>query len=289
MKQPRDAIVVAVGFDGCDAAIEFAVKEAGTTHSPVHLVQVTSLPPTAEYSGIYATTAPDPDGPIEKALAHARHLAAEAGVPVTSERVEDPSHVRALVRHADHGRTIVLQHRRTSALRRILTGSTTNGVAARASVPVVSVPEDWSGPGRGSVVTVAIQDADEAAGLLRAGFEQARARRTTLVVLHAWWLASGYDVAVIDDTVRRDWADRAEASLTPAIDALRSDYPDVVVQVQVRHARPAEAILDAAERSALIVLGRRHHLLPLGSHLGPVARAALNHSACPVLMVPPAT
>ena len=30
----------------------------------------------------------------------------------------------------------------------------------------------------------------------------------------------------------------------------------------------------------------RHHLLPLGSHLGSVARAAIGHAACPVLINP---
>jgi nucleotide-binding universal stress UspA family protein len=45
-------------------------------------------------------------------------------------------------------------------------------------------------------------------------------------------------------------------------------------------------VLDAAETSDLLVVGRRHHLLPLGSHLGPVVRAALDHGTCPVLVTP---
>ncbi|HRD59830.1 MAG TPA: universal stress protein, partial [Nocardioides sp.] len=43
---------------------------------------------------------------------------------------------------------------------------------------------------------------------------------------------------------------------------------------------------DAGDVSDLLVLGRRHHLLPLGTHLGPVARAALDHASCPVLITP---
>ena len=287
MNQPENAIVVAVGYQGCDAALAFAAQEAVRTQNPLHLVQVTALPDTAEYAGIYSSNVPDLDGPIDKALAQARQLVGESSVAVTGERVEDHSHVAALVRHANRSRMIVLQHRRIGALKRIVTGSTTDGVAGRARVPVVSVPEDWSASHAGSVVTVAVQDAEEAAGLLRVGLEQARARRAALVVLHAWWLASGYDVVVVDDTMRRDWAERAQSSLAHALDELRTEYPDVQVTVQVQHAPPIEAILDATEQSALLVLGRRHHLLPLGSHLGPVARATLSHSACPVLMVPP--
>jgi nucleotide-binding universal stress UspA family protein len=288
MNQPEKAIVVAVGYHGCDAAVEFAVAEAERTGSPLHLVQVTAVPDTVEYAGVYASTMHDVDAAIEQALAHTRKLTADSGTAVTGERVEDRSNVGCLVRHADHGQMIVLQHRRIGALQRIVTGSTTNGVAARAAVPVVSVPEDWSASAAGSVVTVAVQDADEAAELLRAGFEQARSRKTGLVVLHAWWLASGYDVAVVDDTTRRDWDSRARSSLTPALEALKAEFPEVEVAVQVRHAPPTEALLDAAEQSDLLVIGRRHHLLPIGSHLGPHARATLNHSACPVLVVPSA-
>lgn len=288
MNQPENAIVVAVGHHGSDAAVEFAVAEAHRTDSPVHLVQVMRLPDTVEYAGIYAAAVKDADAEIEQALASTRKLVADAATPVSGERIEDGSLVDQLVRRADSGRMIVLQHRRLGTLHRIVTGSTTNGVAAKAAVPVVSVPDDWSASADRTLVTVAVQDMDEAAWLLRAGFEQARSRKADLVVLHAWWLASGYDVAVVDDAMRQDWDARSREALDPALSALKEEFPDVEVTVQVRHAPPAEAILDAAVGSALLVLGRRHHLLPLGSHLGPVARAALHHSTCPVLMVPPA-
>ena len=287
MNQPANAIVVAVGYHGCDAAVEFAVAEAERTKSPIHLIQVTDLPDTAEYAGVFSPTMHDADAALEQALAHARKLAGESGVAVTGDRVEDRNYIHCLVRHADQGQMMILQHRRIGALKRIVTGSTTNGVAARAAVPVISVPEDWSTPTASFPVTVAVQDAGEAPAVLRAGFEQARARHTALVVLHAWWLASGYDIAVVDDTMRREWSHRAQSFLTPALDELRKEFPDVEVAVEVRHAPPTEALLDAAEQSALLVIGRRHHLLPLGSHLGPHARATLNYSACPVLVVPP--
>jgi nucleotide-binding universal stress UspA family protein len=287
MNQPANAIVVAVGYHGCDAAVEFAVAEAERAKSPIHLLQVTDLPDTAEYAGVFSPTMHDAEAALEQALAHARKLAGDSGIAVTGERAEDRNYIHSLVRHADQGQMMILQHRRIGALKRVVTGSTTNGVAARAAVPVISVPEDWSPSTDSSVVTVAVQDAGEASEILRAGFEQAQSRRASLVVLHAWWLANGYDVVVVDETMRRKWEERARSELTPAIDELKTEFPDVEVAVEVRHAPPTEALLDAAERSALLVIGRRHHLLPLGSHLGPHARATLNYSACPVLVVPP--
>jgi nucleotide-binding universal stress UspA family protein len=287
MKQPDDAVVVAVGRHGSEAAVEFAVEEAQRAGCPVHLVQVVALPNTVEYAGSYPSAGAAADAEIEQALAHARKLAAETPTEVTAERVDSRPLVGQLVHLADRNRMIVLQHRRLGNLRRIVAGSTTNGVASRANVPVVSVPDDWSAASEPSTVTVAVQDAHEAGSLLREGFEQARARGAKLVVLHAWWLASGYDSVVVDDDMRADLAARTRADLAPDLAELEGEFPEVTVEVQVRHAPPVEALLDAAERSALLVLGRRHHLLPLGSHLGPHARAALNHSACPVLLVPP--
>jgi nucleotide-binding universal stress UspA family protein len=285
MKQPDNAIVVAIGHHGFDASVEFAVAEAQRTHSPLHMVQVLQLPATAEYGLVYANVVKDTDAVIEEALAAARRLAGR-DLPMTGERVEEGRVVGELVRRADRGRMIVLQHRRLGALRRLVTGSTTNGVAARAEVPVVSVPDDWSAGGVPSTVTVAVQDTVEAESLLRVAFEQARARGADLAVLHVWWLAGGYDGAIADQAISDDWDARARQDLAPVIATLTAEYADVPVVVHVRHDRPAEAILEAGRTSELLVLGRRHHLLPLGTHLGPVARATLQHSACPVLTVP---
>ena len=77
-----------------------------------------------------------------------------------------------------------------------------------------------------------------------------------------------------------------QEELEQVLAPLRSAFPDVEVTVEVRHAPPVEAVLDAAEVSGLVVLGRRHHLLPFVLHLGPVARAALGHAANPVLITP---
>jgi nucleotide-binding universal stress UspA family protein len=181
----------------------------------------------------------------------------------------------------------VLQHRSLGRLRRVFTGSMVLGVASRAHVPVVSVPEGWTGDESAKgVVTVAVQDAVEAPAILRAGFEEAAARGARLDVLHAWWLSSGYDVAVVDEAARKEYSEQFRTELEQVLSPLREEFPGVEVQVLVQHAPPVEAVLDQAELSDLLVLGRRHHLLPIGSHLGPVARSSLGHATCPVLITP---
>ena len=192
-----------------------------------------------------------------------------------------------LVRRTEGASLLVMQHRALSRLKRVFVPSAVYGVAGRAHAPVISVPEGWD-PERkpAGFVTVGVQDPVEAPAILRAGFAEARARGARLVVLHAWWLASGFDVVVVDGTVRDEWAARSREEMQPVLTPLRQEFPDVEVTIEVRHAPPVEAVLDAAEASDLLILGRRHHLLPLGSHLGPVVRAALDHGTCPVLITP---
>ena len=91
---------------------------------------------------------------------------------------------------------------------------------------------------------------------------------------------------VVGPAFRYEWSSRSRHELEPVLEPLRREFPFVDVSVSVRNTPPLEAILEATESSDLVVLGRRHHLLPLGSHLGPVARGALARSACPVMITP---
>ena len=286
MNQPENAVVLAIGPEGVDAALGFALAAAQRSHRPLHLVHVLQLPPGEAYAGVYGGALEAAKGVLETASARARQLA-DGDVPVTSELVDHGVVVDTLVSCSRTASLVVLQHRDLNKLLRLFTGSVSNGVAARAHSPVVSVPEGWEPTsGREPVVTAAVQDADGAAVELRTAFEEARIHAARLVVLHAWWLASGYDVVVVDQAMRDEWEARTRKDLDSVLAPLRERYPEVEVSVSVRHAPPAEAILDAAAASEVLVIARRHHLLPLGTHLGPIARAVLHGSTCPVLVTP---
>jgi nucleotide-binding universal stress UspA family protein len=286
MNALHNAVIVGVATSGFEAAVTFAVEEARRTSRPLHLVHVLQIPAGDAYVGVYGGALEDAHSLLEGARAYAARLAA-TDVVVSAELVDHGWIVDDLVRRTDSASLIVLQHRAMARAKRVFVGSIAHGVAGRAHVPVVSVPEGWTpAAAQNGLVTAAVQDPVEASAVLRTGFEEARVRDAELLVLHAWWLASGFDVAVVDNAMREDWTARTHDELEPVLAPLRTEFPDVKVSVRVQHAPPAEAVLDAAERSDLLVLGRRHHLLPLHSHLGPVARAALNHASCPVLITP---
>lgn len=250
----RDAVVVAVGPDeqGYEAALVFAVEEARRAGRPLHLVHA------ARPGGRRGRSL------LRAAMTRAVALVADDDLPVTASLVDHGTLVRALVDSADAGSLTVLQHRRLAPAQRPGTRSVVGGVAARALVPVVAVPEDWTPrPASDRVVTVGVQDSAEAGTLIRVAASVAARRGARLEVLHASW--SGSEPTVVGAIGRHLGQDAT---------------------LEVQHSPPVVALLDAADRSDLLVLGRRHHLLPQGTHLGPVARAVLDHSRCPVLVAP---
>ncbi|MEO7845265.1 MAG: universal stress protein, partial [Nocardioides sp.] len=213
--------------------------------------------------------------------------AVDGAVEVTGELVTDSGVVGSIAHRADRGRMLVVEHRRLGRVYRLVVGSTVNGICARTSVPVVSVPTGWEPTSRAvPVITVAVQHPHEASGLLRVALAQAEAIGARVEVLHTWWLSNGFDNTAVDQPFRDEAARTAQAEFEPVLQTLAVEFPSVSTHVTVRHAPPVEALLDAAETSDLLVVGRRHHMLPAGSHLGPVARTVLDQSAAPVLVAP---
>ncbi len=287
MNDQSPAIICCVSLGGAPSAVEYAAREALLAEAPLHIIHVLRMPAVDAYAGVYGGVLEEADNTISEAVERARTLTGD-GVRITAERVDDGALISHLVHRANHGRLVVLQHRRLSRARRLVTGSTVNAVAAKTTVPVISVPEGWTRTDRSPVVTVGIQDAQEAPALLRAGFEEARMRHARLAAVHTWWLDTDWEPSSLDQEYRADRDASTRRELGPIIDGMGIQFPEVKASLEVWNAPPADALLDAARESELLILGRRHHLLPLGSHLGPVARSILAHGDCPVYLTPEA-
>lgn len=285
MNEHSPAVIACVSLDGAPSAIEYAAREALLADAPLHIIHVLRMPAVDAYAGVYGGVIEEADSAIREAVERARNLTDDR-VRITAERVDDGALISHLVHRANHGRLVVLQHRRLSRARRMVTGSTVNAVAAKTTVPVVSVPEGWTHTTRDPVITVGIQDAQEAPGLLRAGFEEARIRHGRLAAVHTWWLDTDWEPSSLDQEYRADRDASTRREFGPILDRAQLDFPGIKASLEVWNAPPADALMDAARESELLILGRRHHLLPLGSHLGPVARAILAHGECPVYLTP---
>jgi len=220
-----------------------------------------------------------------------RRISKEIGAdtPVSSEIVHGPV-VPALVEVSQNAAIVVMQHHRMDRVRHVPTLSVTNGVAARAHAPVVAVPDSWREVGqRSDVIVVGVEDAVSSAHVTRWAFEEAQRLGGSVRLVRAWFFSAAFDddmfkgqaglvqTAYVREEVGREFAELLES------------FPDVPSEVVAAHG-PAADVLVAQSRSRdvrRVVVGRHEPTLPLGSHLGPVTRAVLNHSSCPVVVVDP--
>jgi nucleotide-binding universal stress UspA family protein len=289
-EQNPNPVVVAVGTDGMDAAMGYAAAEATRLGCGLHLVHVVHVLPqgpemvsadVTDYERVGRQT-------LNAALRLARELIGDDTL-VTGDLLFGGV-VPKIVEAAANARMVVLQHRDLSRLRRVVTRSVASGVAAHARVPVVSVPESWSaGHERETspTVTVGVDVAENAGEVLRIAIEAARARGATLHVLHTWSFPSAYDDIIMNRVDDDEWAPRATAEVQAALDGLGDQGRGLPVRIEAKHMKPAEALIRASQDADLVVIGRHDPLTPLGSHLGPVARAVLAGAECPVLLADP--
>jgi nucleotide-binding universal stress UspA family protein len=279
-------IVVGVGPDEVESALAFAADEAVRARCGLHLVHAVSLVPPGPDQVLLPAI--DLEAWGAERLAEVVKLAddlVQGAVPVTHE-VRHGTPVGALVDVGRTARMVVLEHRHLSRLSRIVNRTVAGGVAAHLRVPVVAVPSGWHEDQRRGVVVAGIDVPERSQEVLRAALAEAHARGARLRAVHSWSLPGPYEEAMVGDEVRR-WSDRSRAEVRAAIDALGDLSAAMETDVQVVHGRAAEALVAASADAELLVIGRHDPLVPIGSHVGPVARAVLREATCPVLLASP--
>ena len=284
---PRKILVGVSGEEDSTGAVAFAVAEARRRATGVHLVHVVhpvlispdGVPITVEERAVRKLGREA----LDAAAAVAEHQLG-SGHPVTTEIVRGRT-AEALVEAAQHAALVVLQHQRMGQGRQwVPTLSTTNPVAALSPTPVVAVPSGWHDSSEPDVVTVGVADPERSQEVVRRALEEARLWGATLRIVHAWHYSDAYDDVIFVGNEQNLTEERA---LRDGLSDLLAAYPDVVVDVVVQHARAADALVHESDRSALVIIGRHRHAMPLGPHLGSVARAVLRHASCPVMVVDP--
>ncbi|MFE3495080.1 universal stress protein [Streptomyces sp. NPDC059175] len=286
--------VITVGLDGSPeslAAAHWAADEAerrGLTLRLLHAWPLLAPEPTRIPSEI------DQNYWAKRVVHNARAelQARHPGLTVVGNLVADDAQ-DALLRAASESEMIVLGSRGLRPVESYFLGDISMPVVGRAERPVVLVrTEAHEGgpppaPDASGAVVVALKLHGPCDDLLEFAFTTATARGVPLravhgrtVPLHAYtpW-GTDHDVT---DEVRRD----AQKSLDRALRPWREKFPGVEVVDRLRLESPAKAVVQAAERAGLLVVGRREHRPPLAPRLGPVAEAAIHHAPCPVAVVP---
>ncbi|WIY00411.1 universal stress protein [Amycolatopsis mongoliensis] len=293
MTGSASALVVGVdGSAGALTAVRWAARVARERRLALRLVHaLPELPPpyprgdpTFDQVKAAVTTRG------ERMLAEARATAAEAepGIEVTTSlRSERPAD--ALVSEAKDATMLVLGTPGLRPLGRVLLGSVSVALAAHAPCPVTLVRPhagDDEPPAEGPVV-VGVDGAPAGEEAIAAAFEEASWRGARLIAVHCWheaFLSSIFEEGrwTMDSSTVEE---REHELLAQRLAGWREKYPDVVVDRVVLAGRPAERLLDLADRAQLLVVGSRGRGGLRGLALGSTSQSLMSYALCPVLVV----
>lgn len=286
---------IVVGVDGSDEsrlAVRYAVLEAKRSGCALRLVHATPetvpvAPRLPVISGMPLITAETLDQVSHRIVNEAKQLAYDmTDGEIHVEKVIQPgSRMRVLAKAAEDARLIVLGHRDRSILGRLFTSSTCVGVTSRAHCPVVCVPSDWTRDVTRARVVVGVEGPEHSQDALAVAFAVAAERKAKLTVLHAWKLQAPYDEILVSEDVD-EWTKSASAMLEEILRDWRQAYPEVDVEIDVRHQYTVPALVGASEGADLLILGRHGRGSPLGFHLGSTVRTLIRESHCPVEIAP---
>lgn len=287
----RDLVVGVDGTPGSAAALRYAMKEAARSGGKVDVFHV--VPDYTPMAGMYPIVPEDLVQAGRTTLDSTLREVAEAGHPATEDVVathlKRGSVVTTLTAAGEHALAIVVGSDRRPVSSRLLTGNVSSGVAARAAVPVVSVPETWRSDRETGTVVVAVKRPDHSDVLMAEGFAVAHGRGSRLVVLHAWRFPTAYDdIIVSDPATLAEWGERAKTEVEAVVGPWQRRYPDVDVELRSMRDHSAHALVSASEDADELIIVRRAHGFPAAAHLGSTARTVLLHAHCPVRVVPAA-
>lgn len=290
MRTTQQLAPVVVAVDGSErsaGAVRYAVREARTRKRTVRLVHVapTSLPE----GGLWPAAGRDVEDLrssgeriLNRAVAEARSGATDIGFESLLGR---GSRVAELASAAATGELMVLGRETRRGAERLLAGTTTAGVVARAAVPVVVVPADWRESEHGRIA-VGIKSAVPDGDLLARAFSMASARHAALRLVHVVEVPE----LAAEIGVAGAYADESLSSgrrmLETAAREWRDAFPDVTVETTAVEGRPADALVDASADADLLMLARPHRDLRHPVRLGRTPRAVLGVSDTPVEVVP---
>ena len=285
-----DEIVVGVdGSDGATAALRWAAREARLSERP--LVAVLAW-------GLLDQAHPDPAEPFNPAYGEAdalvaldSYLTASLGVNAAGvvRRVVCDLAAPALLDASEGAALLAVGSRGLGGFRRLLVGSVSEQCVHHATCPVAVVrgdPEPPTGKTAERIV-VGVDGSANAQQALRWALAEARRRRASIDVVHAWHLpllgTYPYSVPMSDPD---DYEAGARHVLDTALD--QEDLTGLAAPVGriMACASPSSTILTAAKDADLVVVGSRGLGGFAGLLLGSVSHQVVHHAPCSVVVVP---
>lgn len=292
-----DTNTIVVGFDGSPTgvgAVGWAAAEAAQRGSLVRVLVAADYPgmPTPLRSGSWTPRLlqASAEGHLEEAL----RIAGKRLPPGQVEGLVITGKAAGVLVEASRSAALVVTGNRSlGPARSALLGSTSAITATLAHCPVVVVrgaadPDaSFTRP-----VAVGVTTSPHSVAALRFAASEAARRGVPLLLVAAWAMPAveSWDYAPWHNESLAGFARAlrtdAHAAVDEALATARSEYPQVDVRGHVVEVAPWAALETESRRAGLLVVGSRGTGGFEGLTLGSVARAVLDHSRCPVAVVP---
>lgn len=285
---------ILVGLDaspGADAALQWAIEDAGTRNVPVRLVCAYRWALDYHRQAMHAVLPILPeidlahfervaDSVVKKALERAHEI--DATVEVHGEAIAgDP--VAVLIEESRRGSLLVLGSRPRSTHGSSRLGSVSAAVTARAECPAIVVAGSTGLAGEERAVVVGVDGTESSDMVLAFAFDFASRHHTPLRALLYWHP---------DLLASMMWRPeppaptRAKVWLSEALAGWQEKYPDVAVHSAVIRDHPAAGLVAEFSSAELVVVGNRSQHALVGTLLGSVSQAVLHHATGPIAVVP---
>jgi nucleotide-binding universal stress UspA family protein len=237
------------------------------------------------------------DEALERYLIHGRKLLDEAQLalsPMVDQSVRVSlaalplTGTEALLQESRAAEVLIVQRRNLSTVGRVLSGATSDTVAAQAACPVAVVRNDQFHEDRKHGVVVGV-GAHSGLLALQTGIAEATARKCPLTAVYVWDLQFS---PTFGGSVDPDGEELAEATrwadsvLADAVTDVAKGHPDVEFHARTVKGVIEEGLLAECEDADLLVVERHRdaHLASIG--LGTLTRHLLDHAPCPVIVTP---
>jgi nucleotide-binding universal stress UspA family protein len=227
--------------------------------------------PGQEHSEQLKSPAELADDSLRDAVAHIRH---RYGYGLQLNAVsKEGSRLRILPAIARHARMLVVGRSPSRGPHRLVAAQGNLFLAGRTGCPVVVVPLSWKPSAVDRKVAVGIDGTPLSAEALEFAFRAAAEREGDLIVLHAGDRGSSDD----------PWISRADRTLSEALAAWTSEFPEVRVTRFLTGRDAVSALVHESQEVGLMVVGSHAGPLPIAD---PVARRSVAAMTCPVAIVP---
>jgi nucleotide-binding universal stress UspA family protein len=146
---------------------------------------------------------------------------------------------------------------------------------------------------RTRTIVVGIDGSPNSVAALKWAIEEAALRDDTVRALHCWTYPVGYGIemagvpSMAPDVLEKSALVMAEETVAAARKQLgMADGAGPAIVSVARHGAPASELIEESNTADLVVVGSRGHGGFVGLLLGSVATQTVNHSHCPVVVVP---